>query len=144
MLPDLPSATFIVDGISVWLTGRTSAAVIDGGHSTARIYDAEFVLDQTWRFDDIKDLVLMHVDVLLEPAASAQGIFAFAASIEEGHTLGASGTDLCFAIEFESVDDTPDYDYGLLVTRLMLEPTRDTIWQSAIGAFSEQGTRVDS
>jgi hypothetical protein len=54
----------------------------------------------------------MHVDVLLEPAASAQGIFAFAASIGEGRMLGASGADLCLAIDFESVDDTPEYDYG--------------------------------
>ena len=86
----------------------------------------------------------MHVNVLLEPAASAQGIFAFAASIGEGHTLGASGTDFIFAIDFELVDDTPDYDYGLLVTRLMLEPTRDTIWQSTVVALSKQGTRLDS
>lgn len=118
--------------------------MIYGGHSTARICYAGLVLDQTRRLDDIEDLVLMHVDALSEPAASAQGVFAFAASIREGHTLGAFGTDLCFAIDVELVDDTSKYDYGLLVTRLMLEPTRDTIWQSTVGTFSEQGTRVNS
>lgn len=118
--------------------------MIYGGHSTARICDAGLALDQTRGLDDIENLVLVHVDVLVEPAASAQGVSALAASIGERHMLGASGTDLCLAIDFELVDDTPDYDYGLLMTRLMLEPTRDTIWQSTVGALSEQGTRVDS
>jgi hypothetical protein len=118
--------------------------VIDGGHITARIRDAGLALDQTRRLDDIEDLVLMHIDILLEPAASAQGIFAFAASIGERRTLGASDTDICLAINLELVDNTSEYNYGLLVTRLMLEPTRHTIWQSTVGAFSEQGTRVDS
>jgi hypothetical protein len=128
MLPDLPSATFIVDGISVWLTDRTGATVIDGGHITAHIRVAGLALDQTRRLDDIEDLVLMHIDILLKPAASAQGIFAFAARIGEGHMLGASDTHLCLAINFELVDNTSEYNYGLLVTRLMLEPTRHTIW----------------
>lgn len=128
MLADVPSATLSVDGISVWLTGSASAAVIHDGHSTARNCAAGFALHPTGKLDHVEGLVRMRVNVLLEPAASAQGIFAFAASIGEGHTLEASGTDFIFAMDFESVDDTPDDDYGFLVTRLMLEATRDTIW----------------
>ena len=118
--------------------------MIHHSHGTACICDAEIAPDQTLRLDDIEDLVLMHIGFCLEPATSAQGVFAFAASIREGNTLAASGTDLCFAIFFEFVDDTPQLDHGLLVTCLMLELARDTIWQSTVGAFSEQGARVNS
>jgi hypothetical protein len=118
--------------------------VIHGRRSTAHSCDAGFVLHQTRKLNKIEGFVLMHVNVLLEPAVPAQGIFAFAASIGEGHTRGASGTDFYFALVFALVDDTPDYDYGLLVTRLMLEATRNTIWQSTVAALSEQGTRLDS
>lgn len=71
MLTDRPSATIIVDDVSGWLTGRTSAAVIDGRHNAACTSDAGLALDQPRRLDDIEDFVLMNVDVLLEPAASA-------------------------------------------------------------------------
>jgi hypothetical protein len=118
--------------------------VIHGGHSTARNCDAGLALYHTRKLDNIEGIVPMHIHVLLEPAASAEGKFAFAASIGEGNTLGAYGTNFIFAIDFESVDDTPDCDYGLLVTRLMLEPTRDTIWQSTVGALSKQCARLDS
>jgi hypothetical protein len=60
-----------MNGILAWLTGTTGAAVIHDGHSAACIWDAEVALDQTRGFDDIKDLVLMHVDFLLEPATPA-------------------------------------------------------------------------
>jgi hypothetical protein len=95
--------------------------VIHDSHGAACICDAEIAPDQTLRLDDIKDLMLMHVGFCLEPATSAQGVFAFAASIREGHTLAASGTDLCFAMFFEFMGDTPQLDHGLLVTSLMLE-----------------------
>lgn len=118
--------------------------MIHDSHGAACICDAEIAPDQTLRLDNIKDLVLMHIGFCLKPATLAQGVFAFAASIREGHTLAASGTDLCFAISFEFVDDTAQLDHGLLVTGLMLELARDTIWQSTVGAFSEQGARVNS
>jgi hypothetical protein len=51
-------------------------------------------VDATGKLDDIEDIVIFHVNVLTEPAAPAQGTFAFAVSIKIGHKLEAFGTNL--------------------------------------------------
>jgi hypothetical protein len=53
-------------------------------------------VDATGKLDDIEDIVIFHFNVLTEPAALAQGTFAFAfaVSIKIGHKLEAFGTNL--------------------------------------------------
>ena len=118
--------------------------MIHGRDSTAPFCEAGPTLDQAWRLNDVEYLVLVRVDGLLEPATSAQDIFALTAGVAECHTLGASGTGLSVSVEFEAIDDAPECHHRLLVTRLMLKTTRDAIWKPTVGAFREQGAQWNS
>lgn len=51
-------------------------------------------VDAATKLDDIEDIVLVHFNVLIEPAAPTKGTFAFAVSIMEGYRLGVYGKNL--------------------------------------------------